>query len=393
MRSFFLGIRYFGIRFLTLSLACAVAAPAATHTAADTPANAGKSAQSWDKAAAAKYLDQREVWWQAWPHAQKDHDTVCVSCHTQVPYALARPALRSQLGEHAISDPEQAMLESIIKRVNLGNTAETFYSDAVHGPGKTQEARNAEAVNNVLILTAYDTADAGSGRHMQPVTRKAFDAMWALQEQTGPKAGAWLWQNFHFSPWEAPESEYYGAAEAALAIGMAPDNYQNDPRIQNNLKLLREYLRREAPSQPLINRVAQLWASSKLPGLMTGKEREALASELKAKQHPDGGWSLTDLGLNRQGQSAWKRHDDSPFDLRSDGYATGIVVLALEENGLGKTPQAKQGLAWILSNQNKTDGQWPAWSVNVKRDPSSDIGKFMSDAATGFSVLAIENSH
>ena len=107
MRSF-----YFGIRFLlTLSLACAVAAPAATHP--DTPADAktGKPAQSWDKAAAAKYLDQREVWWQEWPHAQKDHDTVCVSCHTQVPYALARPLLRAPLGEQKISDPERAMLD------------------------------------------------------------------------------------------------------------------------------------------------------------------------------------------------------------------------------------------------------------------------------------------
>jgi len=52
----------------------------------------------------------------------------------------------------------------------------------------------------------------------------------------------------------------------------------------------------------------------------------------------------------------------------------------------------QKGLSWILANQSKTDGMWPAWSVNVKRDPTSDVGKFMSDAATGFSVLALENS-
>jgi squalene-hopene/tetraprenyl-beta-curcumene cyclase len=380
-------MRFFsiGIRLLALSLACAGIAAAESHPTADVPSN---TTQTWDKIAAARYLDDRQTWWQNWPHAQKDHGTVCISCHTQVPYALARPLLRRQLGEHTISDPERAMLDSIIKRVNLGNQAETFYSDAVHGPGKTKEARNAEAVNNALILASYDS-QAG---HLQPATRKAFEAMWTSQEQAGPQAGAWIWQNFHFSPWEAPESEYYGAAMAAIAVGITPDNYRDDHAIQPNLKLLHDYLRREAATQPLINRVALLWASSKLPGLMTEPERHALATELSAKQHTDGGWSLTELGLNIQGQTTWKRHDNSPFDLRSDGYATGIIVLALEESGQGKSLEASKGLAWILANQDRTEGLWPAWSVNVKRDPKSEIGKFMSDAATGFSILALENS-
>jgi squalene-hopene/tetraprenyl-beta-curcumene cyclase len=379
-----------GISILTVSLACAGIATAATHPAADAPSNAKteKASQTWDKAAAAKYLDSRQAWWQDWPHAQKDHGTVCISCHTQVPYALARPTLRNSLGEHAVSAPERAMLDSIIKRVNLGSEAQTFYSDAEHGLGKTKEARNAEAVNNALILASYD-AQAG---HLQPVTHKALDAMWATQEQSGEKAGAWIWQNFHFSPWEAPESEYYGAAMAAVAVGMTPDHYRDDPQIQGNLTLLRGYLLREAPSQPLINRIALLWASSKLRGLMTATERQALAAEVSSKQHPDGGWSLTELGLNKQGQTTWKRHDNTPFDLRSDGYATGITVLALEENGLGQNPETRRGLNWLTANQNKTEGLWPAWSVNVKRDPNSDIGKFMSDAATGFSVLALEHS-
>src|SRR5277367_1430503 len=117
MRSF-----AFGIRLLALSLACVGIVAAAKPPAADTSAKTGAAAaQNWDKAAAAKYLDERQAWWQDWPHAQKDHGTVCVSCHTQVPYALARPDLRTELGESKISDPERAMLDSIIKRVNLGN--------------------------------------------------------------------------------------------------------------------------------------------------------------------------------------------------------------------------------------------------------------------------------
>jgi len=372
MRSFFIAIAM---------LAIATTSFAATHPHADAPTSKSV-AQSWDPAAAAKYLDSRQTWWQEWPHAQKDHGTMCISCHTQVPYALARPALRKSLGEQAISDPERSMLDSILKRVSLGNQATTFYTDAEHGPGKTREARNAESVNNAIILASYDAA-AG---HLQPATRHAFEEMWAQQEQSGDKAGAWIWQNFHFSPWEAPESEYYGAAQAAVAVGIAPDNYAADPKIQPNLALLKGYLRREAASQPIINRVALLWASAKLPGLMTDFERKALAAELVRKQHPDGGWSLTELG-----EGTWKRHDKTPFDLRSDGYATGIVVLALEENGLATSPESKKGLAWIAANQSKPDGLWPAWSVNVQRDPSTGVGKFMSDAATGFAVLALEH--
>jgi hypothetical protein len=376
------------MRTFPFALAIALSSSALAAPPADS-----KAATGWDKAAAAKYMDDRQAWWQDWPHAQKDHGTVCVSCHTQVPYALARPLLRKQLGEQKISDPERAMLDSILKRVALGNEATTFYTDAEHGPGKTKEARNAESVNNALILVSYDAAPSGNQpAHLQPATRRAFEEMWTLQEQSGPKSGAWVWQNFHFSPWEAPESEYYGAAMAALATGIAPDHYADDPKIQPNLTLLRAYLHREYPDQPMINKIALLWASANLPGLMTEPEKKTLAQEIFAKQQPDSGWSLTDLGLNAKGESTWKRHDKTAFDTRSDGYATGLTLTALEESGFTKSPEVAHGLAWLNANQDKTNGPWPAWSVNVQRDPASDVGKFMSDAATGFSILALEHS-
>jgi squalene-hopene/tetraprenyl-beta-curcumene cyclase len=337
----------------------------------------------WSQAAAAKYLDGREIWWQGWQVSQRDHKTVCVSCHTVLPYALSRSSLRGGLGETAVSDPERIMLNYVARRVTLWNQTEPYYHTGIDGPKKSTESRGTESVLNALILATYDRQH----NHMTALEHTAFDEAWALQIKTGELAGAWDWLNFHFAPWESNESQYYGAALAAVAVGRAPDDYRDDPKIQANLQLLRGYLRREYAVQPLINKIYLLWASARMPGLLTGRERSALLQTILAKQQPDGGWSLTDLGT-------WKRIDKTALETRSDGYATGLTLLALEQSGLAKNlPQAKRGLAWLAQNQNMDEGKWPAWSVNLKRDPNSYIGHFMNDAATGFAVLALEDSH
>jgi len=337
------------------------------------PADSG-----WDRQAAQRYLDGREVWWQAWDRAQKDHGTYCISCHTQATYGLARPVLRRDLDDPPPAGAEQAMLASIEKRVRLWSEVEPFYPDAKYGPGKEIESRNAEAVLNAVILSSYDAREG----HLRDITRVAFDHAWAQQSSSGPTAGAWVWQNFHYTPWESPESEYHGAALMAMAVGHAPDNYRGDAVIVPHLDALRGYLRSHYDSQPLLNQIIAFWASARLPDLLTGEERSKLIAALQARQHDDGGWSLSDLGT-------WKRVDNTPLETRSDGYATGVIVLALEENGV-KAQAIKCGLAWLEANQDRSTGAWPAWSLNKSRDPNSPAGPFMSDAATAYAVLALE---
>src|ERR1700722_9156955 len=95
---------------------------------------------SWNPKAAAAYLDRRESWWMAWPPAARDHGTFCVSCHTAVPYALARPALRSALGEEAPSENERRLLENVAKRVRLWKDVAPVYTES-SGANKSLQSR------------------------------------------------------------------------------------------------------------------------------------------------------------------------------------------------------------------------------------------------------------
>src|ERR1700730_10860908 len=190
-----------------------------------------KIASSWDQKAAAAYLDQRASWWMEWPKAARDHETFCVSCHTAVPYALSRPALRNALAEKAPSANERRLLDNVTKRVLLWKEVAPFSSDADRGAYKTAESRGTESVLNALILASND---AQSGR-LSDDTRAAFDNMWAEQQTAGDNAGAWSWLRFRNEPWEADDSDFYGAALAAVATGTAPEHYIATPEIENNL--------------------------------------------------------------------------------------------------------------------------------------------------------------
>jgi len=178
-----------------------------------------------------------------WPKSACDHETFCVSCHTAVPYALSRSALRKPLAETALSASERRLLDNVTKRVRLWKEVAPFYSDADRGAHKTVESRGTESVLNALILASND---AQNGK-LSDETRIALDNMWSEQQTTGDKKGAWLWLRFANEPWEADDSDFYGAILAALAVGTAPGNYRAKPEIQNNFKLLAEYLNRGAP--------------------------------------------------------------------------------------------------------------------------------------------------
>jgi squalene-hopene/tetraprenyl-beta-curcumene cyclase len=346
---------------------------------------------TWNPKAAAAYLDAREVTWMGWPGAARDHDTFCVSCHTVVPYALSRPALRLTLAEQGESSDEREILDNVAKRVRLWKEIGPYYTDGTYHDAKTSESRGTEAVLNALILASND---ARTGK-LSDITRSAFANMWASQLTDGDAKGAWSWLSFDMEPWEANDSQYYGAAVAALAVGIAPENYRSSPEIQDELELLSNYLNRKYASQSAINQVVLLWASSKVHGLVDSRRQESIIQEIISAQQSDGGWQLSYLAwpsgwsmdsvIRRRLRSDWTRQDSE-----SDGYATALVTFVLQEAGRSaQDTTVQRGLAWLASNQNATDGSWPSVSLTRRRSPSSNVGQFMKDAATAYAVLAL----
>lgn len=357
------------IRGLSAFALCAVASLCASCSRQQTNLD-----NSWNHRAAAAYLDERETTWMTYPHAARDRGTFCVSCHTAMPYALSRQAIDMAYGASAPSLDERKLIDNVRTRVNLWKEIQPYY------PSQASAARATEAVLNTLILASND---ARTGK-LSADTRAAFGEMWSLQETAGPLRGAWQWIEFGNEPWEAPDSAFYGATLAAVATGLAPENYRSAPEIQANLQALRDYFNREAAAQTLLNRISLLWASAEIPAVLTTQQQESIVNEIVAKQRADGGWSASSL------VGTWKREDKTPLVTKSDGYATGFIVYTLEQTGLGSDDiHVKRGLDWLVQNQ-RWSGRWDGYSLNRRRlNPFSNPSGFMDDAATAFAVLAL----
>jgi squalene-hopene/tetraprenyl-beta-curcumene cyclase len=312
----------------------------------------------WNPRLAADYLDSREKEWFAWP-AAKQAGTVCISCHTGMTYMLVRPALRDALGEKQATEFEQDYSKSMRARVE--RKAST-------------DGSSVDAILSAMLLAAED-ALAGK---WSAETQKAFDRMWSAQMPDG----AMPWYSLNLDPWEMPESRFYGASMAALAVGYAPAEHRQRADVREHVARLTGFLKREEAGQPLHNRLAWLWASSKLTEAATAARRASIVDQAMQTQQPDGGWTLASLG-------PWKAHTKQAALAGSDSYATAFTAFVLEQAGVPNSdPRMKRALAWLRSHQDAA-GYWDAASMNKKYDAGSMMELFMRDAATGFAAMAL----
>jgi squalene-hopene/tetraprenyl-beta-curcumene cyclase len=305
----------------------------------------------WNPRLAADYLDGREKEWFAWKGAQTPGGP-CVSCHTNVTYLIVRPALRRALGEKLPTSYETGLREALRARIPLPDVfPKAFAKEPLHG-----QSLGVESIHAALLLGE----------------EPALERMWSMQIKEGKEKGAWNWFHLDLDPWETPESNFYGAALAALAVKNASAEHR--ARHREEITMLTNYLKREQAGQPLHNRLMLLWA---VPEAVTDKK--ALMEEVWKGQQADGGWSVESLG-------PWKRPLRSSG---SDAYATGFVTYALLIDHNARNKGLDRALNWLKSHQNTEYGYWASSSMNKDYPADSMMVKFMQDAATGFAALAL----
>ena len=316
------------------------------------------AAADWNPQLAAQYLDGRQKEWFAWKPAMSANGP-CVSCHTGMTYLLARPVLRRALNEPQPTEFERGLMARL--RTDVGAKPK----------GGLQEV---ETIFTALFLADRDRASADA--------RKAFDGLWSLQSQEGPTAGAWRWYAANLDPWEHTGSSLYGAGLAALAVGTASSEVRSGASTQ--VKALTTFLGASTGSdKPLHDRLAMLWASSKLDGVLTAPARAALVAEVFSKQAPDGGWTIDSLG-------PWTAHADAPPRTGSSNYATAFTVYVLQKAGVPASNAALvRARTWLSGRQDPATGAWPDVSMNKKRPAGSMEALFMHDAATAFAAMAL----
>ena len=342
----------------------------------------------WNARSAARYLDGRAAEWAAFKGADRGQgaDKIsCLSCHTSLSYALGRPALRHVAGEDRPASHETRLLEQVRRRVAHWGELDTprYRLSYDHDEKKKVESWGTEAVLNALVLAWDDRR-----RELAAPTDSTKDALrhlWATQCKDGPEAGSWDWLDFGLRPWEAGEARYYGTTLAAIALGAAPGYLKgaDSSDARAGIDPLRRYLNTHLDQQNLHNRIFALWASTSIDGMLTAGQRKAIVEKVLAKQQENGGWSLSSLVDCR-------RHDGTPQETAADGYATGLAVHVLQLAGVHREqPAVSRGLAWLRANQQPA-GNWIGVSLNKRRDPKTHVGKFMSDSATAFAILALE---
>ena len=316
--------------------------PYAKKIVGDEPVRSTFSAEQ-----AARYLDNASLNWQK--------SRKCATCHTNMAYLMARPALGDALE-------------------NSGEVR-SFFEDYYLARWEKGKKVPQKPYRPVVVGASLAFNDAQTTGALSDTTRKTLDLMWTTQDENG----AWNWAKCGWAPMEI--DDHYGVTLAALAVGIAPDNYAESEVAKAGLAKVRKYLN-ETPAPSLHHRIMIAWASLRVEGLMDKREREKTLREMLAKQLDDGGWATPAFLVDWK---AFKRKDGKPHDTEtSDAYGTGLALVVAREMGISaKDPRLRKGVAWLKSNQRES-GKW------FTPSPTRDSKNYFTNFGSAFAVLALQ---
>lgn len=306
---------------------------------------------------AVKYLEQGAV---AWNGARK-----CISCHTNGTYLTLMPALTPKLGR-----PNETVREFAVS--NLKQLASIDRADL------KKSTRPAQVIYTAAGLAEWDAHVTGT---LSEETKQALALMFEIQLETGTWGTLDCWP-----PYES--DAFHEATVAAMAVAAAPGWLANlnDELQKTGVARLKKYLQTETPPQDY-GRVLLLWASCRMPDLLTAEKQQELIELVWKKQHADGGWSIRTFGAPEQwgkGNRAAKLKAEPEFAAPpSDGHQTGLAIIVLREAGVPTNdPRIQKGVAWLLKNQRES-GRWWTRSLNT------ESWHFITYSGTAFPVRAL----
>lgn len=289
------------------------------------------------------FLDSASLAWQK--------ERQCCTCHTNYAHLYARPS--TDESDSAAREVRQFAEELITKR----------WVD--NGP-----RWDAEVIATGAALAFNDAATTGK---LHPLTRQALDRMWTVQRADG----GFTWIKCNWPPMEI--DDHYGVTLAAIAVGVAPEDYAKSEQAQKGMELVRRYLKAN-PGPTLHHRAMVLWGATYNEGILTDAEKQTIISELLSLQKADGGWGLATLG-------DWKRADSEPQDKESsDGYGTGFVTYILRRSGIpASDPRIERAVTWLKTNQRES-GRW------FTRSLYKDSKHYITHAGTAFAIMALREA-
>jgi len=292
----------------------------------------------------------------------------CLQCHVTMFYLAARPALATLVPTPSeVRSFCQSLAEARAKEPSEAYAGQTDQTR----PAADRAAQKAttEAIAVAFQLAYYDRVTTGK---LESSTRKALARLISLQRPDGGldviAGGVSTLLN-----------EYDQTMLAAMAVACAPEQYSERQEAQAFLARIRQYVRNHKPGAAY-HHAMLLWAASYLPGLVDDAQRAETAALLLGLQREDGGWSVAELLADNEKVRTGKFAKGRP----SDGYGTGLALLALRNAGLASDdPRLRRGVAWLKSNQ-RASGRWFLPSFSDRSD------NLISNAATAFALLGLE---